>query len=276
MPAANTIQARTWIFNDSPSPFATSSSRYGESKPAALSGASTSAASPSGETRPEYIKLLSDLSILTRSFGIHLSHASQSDAAALTFCIECADRVLDATSDSTSRRELAERIVGMLLGNFEDRANLHPELARRLTWLETTARAYGVHSQVCEIVAQLLRNAECMRSTRHISEFANCAVLEGRLMVELLLLLIGQWTTGEFDQFMRRLAAPANLIDKLRDARRDFRRGEIAIKPTAIFRSFLSWQMSWRILRLAPFCFCNWRLALWGLRALCTEVNTRL
>ncbi len=50
-------------------------------------------------------------------------------------------------------------------------------------------------------------------------------------MVELLLLTLGDSVTPRSGAFMRQVAGPANLADKLRDARCDFALGELAIKP---------------------------------------------
>ena len=224
------------------------------------------------DTRPEYLRLPRDLAALTRSFGIALPWRAQCDAAVLTFSIECADRLLDALPDLGGREQFGADIVLRLRGDCPANGNLTPELASRLTQLGDVARSRGVEDRLCEIVAELLRNSETMRATRRPSEFAECTAREGQLMVELLLLMIGEWTTMEFDKFMRSIAAPANFSDKLRDAARDFQRGEIGIKPTLIFRAALGWEMFWRTLRLLPFCVGRWRLAGWGAQALFTEL----
>ena len=103
------------------------------------------------------------------------------------------------------------------------------------------------------------------------TSFAQWAAREGALMVELLLLLIGEWTTPQFDSFMRRLAGPANLIDKLRDSGIDFQHGEIAIAPTPMFQLILRIHLLWRIVCLLPFCLRNWRLIRWGAKAMLSE-----
>ena len=224
------------------------------------------------DTRPEYVKLLRDLAALTKSFGITLPLRAQCDAAILTFSIECADRLLDEMPELACREQFGADIVLRLRGVRPSNEDLTPELAGRLARLEEIARRRGVEDQLCEGVGELLRNCEAMRTTRRRSEFAECAAREGRLMVELLLLLIGEWTTQEFDEFMRCVAAPANFSDKLRDAAGDFQRGEIAIKPTLTFRIGLCWELFWRTLRLLPFCLGHWRLAGWGVQALFTEL----
>jgi hypothetical protein len=224
------------------------------------------------DTRPEYLKLPRYLAALTNSFGITLPWRAQCDAAILTFSIECADRLLDAIPQLACRKQFGVDIVLRLRGVCPSNEQLTPELAGRLARLEEIARRRGVEGKLCEIVAELLRNCEAMRTTCRPSEFAECTAREGRLMVELLLLLIGEWTTREFDAFMRCVAAPANFSDKLRDAARDFQRGEIAIRPTLAFRMGLCWELFWRTLRLLPFCVGDWRLTRWGVQAVFTEL----
>jgi hypothetical protein len=224
------------------------------------------------DTRPEYLRLPGDLAVLTKSFGITLPWRAQCDAAILTFSIECADRLLDALPEVACREQFGANILLRLRGGRPANENLNPELAARLAQLEEIVRRRGVRDKFCEVVAEMLRNCEAMRSTRRPSEFAECAALEGRLMVELLLLVIGEWTTPEFDQFMRCVATPASFTDKLRDAARDFQRGEIAIKPTLTFRLGLCWLLFWRTLRLLPFCIGNWRLVRWGVPAMFSEL----
>jgi hypothetical protein len=72
-------------------------------------------------------------------------------------------------------------------------------------------------------------------------------------MVELLLLILADVSTPSFADFMRRLAGPANLGDKLRDARRDYQCGEIAIRPTWRFRARLACEMVLGYCALAAF-----------------------
>jgi len=133
----------------------------------------------------------------------------------------------------------------------------------------------GVARPFRRITAALLGNAEQMRTTRSLARFVDGAVREGRWMVELLLLILGEWSTPKFDEFMRRLAAPANLVDKLRDAGRDFARGEICIHPGLRFRLCLGREIFAQILRLAPFCVGRRGLLGWGVHSLCRELAAR-
>src|SRR2546423_3649057 len=82
-------------------------------------------------TRMEYVRLPRDLAALTNSFGITLPWRAQRDAAILTFCIECADRLLDALP-KRGRRERVGVSVGLhLRGGFPFNEEFDPGLAGR-------------------------------------------------------------------------------------------------------------------------------------------------
>jgi len=177
---------------------------------------------PGAAVRREYFKLPRDLAALTSSFGIALPGQVQRDAAVLTFSIECADRLLDALPQTSRRARFSGSVVSCLRGKGFFNDDLTPELAGWLAQLHEVAERRRVHGAFCEIVCDLLANSEVMRTTPRHGEFIECAVREGRLMVELLLLILADVSTPPFDCFMRRLSEPANLGDKLRDAGRIF------------------------------------------------------
>jgi hypothetical protein len=200
--------------------------------------------------RREYLKLPKDLAALARSFRIELPPRLQRDAAILAFAIECADRLLDGIREGARRAAFGAAVVSELRGEVSFNPDVTLELAGRLAALREVAERNAVHPQFCAIVRELLSNSERMRTTRDCARFVSCAVTEGRLMVEMLLLILAQVSTPRFDSFMRQLSEPANLIDKLRDARADFRRGEISLKPTLCFRMRLMYELLKRVVAL--------------------------
>ncbi len=227
---------------------------------------------PGAAARPEYFKLTRDLKVLTSSFGIDLPPLLQRDAAVLTFSIECADRLLDAIPLPSRRARFSGSVVSCLRGEDFPQDDLTPELAGWLVQLREVAERRGVHETFCAIVRDLLDNSEWMRSTTRHAEFIECAVREGRLMVELLLLILARATTPPFNRFMRRLSEPANLSDKLRDAGGDFRRGEMSLRPTLGFRARLAWEILRRTFSLGVIYARNRQLLGWGIQSLFTEL----
>jgi hypothetical protein len=227
---------------------------------------------PGPAVRPEYCKLCRDLGVLSRSFGIILPAQLEGDAAALTFSIECADRLLDAIPHADGRARLSAAILSFWQNDDSSNDELTPELVTWLGRLREIAERHAVTDAYHEIIRELLRNSECMRMMQSHREFVACVILEGRLMVELLLLVLAKSSTSRFDSFMRQLSEPANLLDKLRDARRDFARGEIAAKPTLTFRARLMWEMAWRAARLACLAALNWRVLRWAVESLFNEL----
>jgi len=233
---------------------------------------SGNAAVPGPDARPEYGKLPRDLAALTRSFGIILPTQLEREAAVLAFTIECADRLLDAISEPAGRARLGGDILSCLQSDTDSGNELTPELAGWLARLREVAERHRVKEQFRKIVSKLLTNSERMRTTRNRIRFLAGALREGRLMVDLLLLILGDYSTPQFSTFMRRLSGPANLGDKLRDARCDFQRGEMAVKPNLLFRSWLGYELARRTLGLVYSSVTNWRLVVWGTHSLFTEL----
>jgi len=229
---------------------------------------------PGSNVRPEYLKLPGDLVALARSFGIELPDQYLRDAVVLTFSIECLDRLLDAIEASGERARFSAGVMDYLQGRRPGGVcYFTEELFGWLSRLREVVERHQIAQRFYQIVDELLDNSEQMRTERTATGFVNCALREGRLMVELLLLIIGEFTTTRFNDFIRRLSEPANLIDKLRDARRDYAAGELALKPGLWFRLCLSCEMFRRVFCLARFCVGNRRLLAWGFRSLVAEVK---
>ena len=122
------------------------------------------------------------------------------------------------------------------------------------------------------ICAKIFLNSEAMRATCDPAQYVEFAAKEGRLIVELLLLILTHVSTPDFNRFLRGVSEPANLGDKLRDAKRDHALGEIAIQPGLRFHARLGWAMLWRTFALATSCLGNVGVILWGLKAVFTEL----
>jgi hypothetical protein len=74
--------------------------------------------------------------------------------------------------------------------------------------------------------------------------------LEGRLTAALALAIAGDVCTARFRRFFFRLAAPANLVDKILDAREDHARGEIVIAPNLALYATLALALTRRVVAL--------------------------
>ncbi|PYJ78681.1 MAG: hypothetical protein DME22_26615 [Verrucomicrobia bacterium] len=145
---------------------------------------------PGPAVRREYLKLPGDLAHLTGSFGITLPPQLHRHAAALAFSIECTDRLLDAIPQAQRRARFSADVVSCLRGEKFSNEDITPELAGWLARLSEVAERHGVSVRFREIIRELLSNSEEMRTTRNHARFVDCAVREGRWMVELLLLLL--------------------------------------------------------------------------------------
>jgi hypothetical protein len=86
-----------------------------------------------------------------------------------------------------------------------------------------------------------------MRGAHDVADYVAGSCREGALLVELTLLLAPELNPAA-RTFLARVAEPANLLDKLIDARADHRACEIAVRPGARFHARLLLALASRIL----------------------------
>lgn len=228
---------------------------------------------PGAEARREYLRLPGDLAELASGFQVELLQEHYRDAAVLVFSIECVDRVLDSLPEADDRRRFSVAVIALLNGEtVANDAVFSPEIRRWLAALREIIQRRRITREFCRVTGTLLANCEEMRHTRNPAAFIEGAAREGRLMVELLLLILGNVATPKFTEFMRGVGEPANLGDKLRDARRDFSAGELAIKPGLIFHARLAYETFRRVFSLAFRFSGRGRVLAWGLKSLFVEL----
>jgi hypothetical protein len=178
--------------------------------------------------RPEYRKLAEDLPVLARVFGAPLPAQARHDLLTFTLALECIDRHLDAIAAADGRARFGVGLLGALRGGpaFGD-----AELVGQVGALRALLERTGTVERFCAIGEAALDNTERMRVTRSPSEYLGCVRREGRYTVELALLFVGEWLAPGCRAFLRSVAEMGNLVDKLKDARGDFARGEMAVTP---------------------------------------------
>jgi len=201
--------------------------------------------------RPEYRKLVADLPLLASAFDCRLPAPVLRDVETFTLAMECVDRLLDGIADPTARRSFGAAVMAALEGpgpvgvgrpaarpvgagpaaRAGDGPGFTRELWARLSALREVIERRCVVERFCRLARHALSNTERIRTTRSRRRYVAAVEIEGRLTVELALTLLEGHCSGAFIGFFRSLAEPCNLYDKLRDARGDFRRGEIALRP---------------------------------------------
>jgi hypothetical protein len=182
--------------------------------------------------RPEYVRLADELPALARQFGCALPSDVAADVRAFTLALECIDRVLDDIADASARAALSRAVVDGLDGAI-DAVAVGDELRAHLERLAALLARRRLLPSFRRLGARALANTERIRTTTSAREFIACVRLEGRLTVELTLLVAGPHLDGDCARFLRGVAELCNLYDKLKDARGDFRRGEMALAPSA-------------------------------------------
>lgn len=217
--------------------------------------------------RSEYRKLAADLPLLAAGFGIRLPSHIVQDAAVLAFSMECIDRLLDDLSQSQRRRDFSAAVMAFL--TREDLEAQNPDFTAELVgWLRclrAMVERHGVAGPFYQAAREIFINTEVMRSTTNVGCYVACVIREGQLTVELLLLLVGSWCSVGFQDFFRALAGAGNLVDKIRDVRADYRRGELAIPPGLWFRLRLWLKLLRQLPRIARRMPSPVRFLRWGL-----------
>src|SRR5262249_61640626 len=105
-------------------------------------------------------------------------------------------------------------------------------LGRRREWRNRVAGWPATAPPVLwDAAKRALANSERMRKTRDPRAYIACVEEEGRLTVAMMLAIVGPWCSPPFERFLRRVSELANLVDKLIDARGDFARAEMALRP---------------------------------------------
>lgn len=87
-------------------------------------------------------------------------------------------------------------------------------------------------SRIFEI-AELLRSVRCRRA------YISLVCEEGRCFLEMFLPIFAVHATPEFMRWFPHVAEVGNLVDKLVDARADYRRGEMQIQPNLTHHAVL-------------------------------------
>ncbi len=184
-----------------------------------------------GAVRPEYRKLADDLPRLASEFGCRIPDAAARDLLVFTLATECIDRVLDALEEADERRRFSRALLAALHGDSDASARFPLELQDHVAALALVIARHGLTARFCALAARALDNTERMRTTERPGEWVACVEEEGRLTVELALLFVAAHANPAFVRFFRSVAELGNLVDKLKDARGDHRRGEMALRP---------------------------------------------
>ena len=173
--------------------------------------------------------MASDFARLAAAFGHVVSARTLRDVRELTACIDEVDRAIDTTPEPGDRRRIREAILASLRSGVE--SGMSVELAARVAALRDILRARGVVERFALVAAEALDNTERARMCRSNDEYVARTVREGQLTATMALLVAGPASLhGSFERFLLAVAEPANLVDKLVDARGDAMRGEIAIR----------------------------------------------
>lgn len=187
-----------------------------------------------GGIRPEYAALAAEFELLALPFGDRVDDRLRSDIARLAGAIERIDRVVDDATDDEARRTLwrlvVERMDGVTTDVTDDVAV--DDLRKGADELCAIGEERAVLPRLRRIVAKEAKTSEAMRVASSPRAFVPLVLREGRLTAALALVIAGPACSRRFRRFFFRLGGPANLVDKIKDAKDDHARGEIRLSPS--------------------------------------------
>lgn len=185
-----------------------------------------------GGIRPEYAALAAEFERLAAPFGDRVDDRLRSDIARLAAAIERVDRVVDDATDDHTRRALWRSVVERMDGGTH--GTIPEELRAGTDELRAIGEERGVLVRLRRIVAKEAKTSEAMRVARSSRVFVPLVLREGRLTAALALIVAGSACSPRFRRFFFRLGGPANLVDKIKDAKDDHARGEIRLTPSLL------------------------------------------
>jgi hypothetical protein len=220
--------------------------------------------------RPEYLRLARDLERLVAGFGGRLEDGVRQDVITLIAAVECIDRLVDVLPERSDRERLGADVLRALRDGSTS-PEWGEELRARTAGLRDVLVRRDVVAPFLAIARDALHNAERLRECRTHDEYVARVVAEGRLTTKLALTVAGDVCGDDFVRFFVWLGEPANLVDKLRDARGDAARGEMVLSPGPGLHLRLAAEILRRLPRLLrpyprPFWLLAWgaKYLLWG------------
>jgi hypothetical protein len=183
-----------------------------------------------GGIRPEYAALAAEFERLAAPFGDRVDDRLRTDITRLAGAIERIDRVVDDARDDETRRSFWTFVVERMAGRMG--ASVPDDLRDGVDVLRAIGDERGVLARLRRIVAKEAKTSEAMRKARSGNTFVPLVLREGRLTAALALVVAGAACSPRFRRFFFRLGGPANLVDKIKDAKHDHARGEMLLLPS--------------------------------------------
>lgn len=195
--------------------------------------------------RIEYSWLAEEARFLVSTFGFEMSAQSWRDHDRLMDGCESLDRIVDGAPDDV-RADLADDVIGALRQGRPDGFQLEQELTRQVWILADIFARYSTPSFFIDRAERIFQIAEEIRITDCLDAYVALVCEEGRCFLEMFLPIFEVHATDEFLHFFPEVAEVGNLVDKLVDARADFRRGEMRLNPGVGHHARLLREIAWR------------------------------
>jgi hypothetical protein len=189
------------------------------------------------QVRSVYRKLHADFQVLTRPFGIRISRELDQDLAHLIGAIDVVDRELDGIEGADQRKAFGVALLRYLRGSAfaVDHDSDSIELVSRIRVLRRIIVRRKIQASFCKTVEEILRNTEAKRQSMNASQMIGHLITEWRSTGHLTVLFLGNHSTPEFEKFFHLACEMMPAIDTIQDARSDYRKGQMKIRPSIGF-----------------------------------------
>lgn len=184
----------------------------------------------SDQVRLEYGWLAEETRYIVATFEFELTEQAWRDHDLLMDGCECLDRVVDESPDEVRQQRASEIIAALRQGSSRG-YDFAPELERQIEVLVDIFGRYSEPEYFISRAARIFAIAEEIRSVTERRVYIERVCEEGRCFLEMFLPIFETGATPTFMAWFPSVAEVGNLVDKLVDARADYRRGEMLIYP---------------------------------------------
>lgn len=184
--------------------------------------------------RPIYKKLSDELHVLTNSYNIEISPEIKIHLDHLITVIDTVDQSIDTLEDDLERVRLSDAMVDFL-GSHSTKINhklASPELNTKLSIIRNIVHQEGTVIEFTKAAKIIFDYTERKRHTKNVDELISFVQSEGSATSDLTISIMQVENHHAFRLFFARLCMLMGIADLIVDARSDYKKNYIKVKPS--------------------------------------------
>lgn len=183
--------------------------------------------------RKIYKKLSDEFQTLTNSFNIKIEEDTKRHLDHLIIAIDEIDTCIDDLPSKEERDSITESLITFL--KDENKLWRHPKqtinLSIKIQNLKLVVQELGIEEDFIFAARTIFYYTEQKRHTTNVQELIDYVCLEGKATAILPLSIMGISRDDQFGVFFSKLCMIMGVADLIFDARRDYKKGYILLKP---------------------------------------------